>query len=165
MHGSNQSVEIRRLYSGDEVVARELFAMMVAVFDEDTGGKALALDRVRDLLARHDFYAVGAFQGSTPVGGITGHVLPMTRDCSAELFIYDLAVRADWQRKGVGRALVKAMTEMAAEEGIATSFVAADNEDADALSFYRAVGGDGAPVTMFAFSNVRRAATVSGDAL
>lgn len=111
-----------------------------------------------EAVARSDFYAVAAFEGSTAVGGITGHVLPMTRHSSAELFIYDLAVRADRQRRGVGRALVKVLTELAAAEGIATSFVAADNEDSHALSFYRAVGGDGAPVTVFTLSDARDSA-------
>lgn len=150
-----QSRKIRRLRPGDEAVALELFAMMVAVFDEDASGEVLEFDYITDLLARPDFYAVAALEGNTAIGGITAHVLPMTRKRESELFIYDLAVRADRQRRGVGRALVKALLELAAAEGIATSFVAADNEDAHALSFYRSVGGDGAPVTIFTFGEIR----------
>jgi aminoglycoside 3-N-acetyltransferase I len=75
----------------------------------------------------------------------------MTRNRSSELFIYDLAVRPDRQRRGVGRALVAAIRQMAAAEGITTSFVAAADEDTHALSFYRAIGGDGAAVTIFTF--------------
>lgn len=157
MYEFHQSWKIRRLRSGDEDVARELFAMMAAVFDEDASGEVLEFDYVTDLLARPDFYAVAALEGTTAIGGITAHVLPMTRKSESELFIYDLAVRADRQRRGVGRALVRRLTELAAEEGIASSFVAADNEDAHALSFYRAVGADdGAPVTVFTFDNFRR---------
>jgi aminoglycoside 3-N-acetyltransferase I len=99
---------------------------------------------------------VAAYEGRTIVGGVTGHVLPMTRSRSSELFIYDLAVRPDCQRRGVGRALVAAIRESAASAGAHTSFVAADDEDRHALAFYRAIGGDGAPVTMFTFDGPAR---------
>lgn len=154
----HRSWEIRRLRPGDETVARELFAMMVAVFDENASGEVLEFDYVTELLARPDFYAVAALEGSTAIGGITAHVLPMTRRREAELFIYDLAVRPDRQRRGVGRALVKSLTELAAADGVATSFVAAADEDAHALSFYRSLGGDGAPVTVFTFGNILKSA-------
>lgn len=151
MRQGSPELKIRRLLTGDEHVAADMFAMMSDIFDEGGEGERLDVDYVRSLLARADFFAVGALEGSVVIGGVTGHVLPMTRSCSSELFIYDLAVRADRTRRGVGRALVATIREMAAAEGIATSFVAADDEDAHALSFYRAVGGDGVPVTMFTF--------------
>lgn len=145
-------LKVRRLLPGDEPVAAEVFSMMVAVFDEDDAGERLDVDHVARLLARPDFFAVAALEDNVVVGGVTGHALPMTRNWSSELFIYDLAVRPDRQRRGVGRALVEAIRRMAAAEGITTSFVAADDEDTHALSFYRAIGGDGATVTIFTFA-------------
>jgi aminoglycoside 3-N-acetyltransferase I len=76
----------------------------------------------------------------------------MTRAEASELFIYDLAVRPEFQRQGVGRALIAALRVAGAAEGISEAFVPADNEDTHALDFYRAVGGDPAGVTMFSFS-------------
>ena len=70
----------------------------------------------------------------------------------SEIFIYDIAVRADRQRQGVGRRLIGALREMAATQGIHDLFVPADDEDAHALEFYRALGATGSPVTFFAFS-------------
>lgn len=95
MYEFHQSWKIRRLHTGDAAVARELFAMMVAVFNENASGEVLEFDYVTHLLARPDFYAVGALEGTTAIGGITAHVLPMTRKSESELFICDLAVRAD----------------------------------------------------------------------
>lgn len=152
MREDSPKLKLRRLRTGDEDVAAGMFAMMSAVFDEGGEVERLDLDYVRRLLARADFLAVAAVEGRVVVGGVTGHVLPMTRSRSSELFIYDLAVRVDRQRRGVGRALVAAIRGMAAAEGIGTSFVAADDEDTHALAFYRAIGGDGAPVTMFSFA-------------
>ncbi len=128
--------------------------MMEAVFVE--GGEEPAEpcsdDYVRSLLQRGDFWAVVATEGGSIVGGITAHALPMTRSQSTELFIYDLAVRIDRQRHGIGRALVNELLVLARAAGIETSFVPADDEDTHALEFYRALGGEASPVTFFTFS-------------
>ena len=149
-------LEIRRLCAGQETVAREMFAMMIAVFAEDeenvNNGEPLRNDDITSLLQREHFWAVAAIEDEAVVGGLTAHVLPMTRSRSAELFIYDLAVRADRQRRGIGRALVAELLTLGRAAGIDTAFVPADNEDTHALEFYRAIGGTGAPVTFFTFS-------------
>jgi aminoglycoside 3-N-acetyltransferase I len=143
-------MEIRRLRPGDEKSAHEMCAMMAAVFEEDRD--ALSDDYVRALLKREDFWAVVATDAGSVVGGITAYTLPLTRSPVAELFIYDLAVVADRQRMGIGRALLTELLSLAATAGINASFVAADNEDTHALDFYRALGGDASPVTLFTFS-------------
>ena len=76
----------------------------------------------------------------------------MTSTEAVEVFIYDLAVRPDHQRQGVGRHLVTELRNSAAASGIANVFVAADNDDVQALDFYRALGGRSSPVTLFAFA-------------
>jgi aminoglycoside 3-N-acetyltransferase I len=144
-------MEIRRLRPGDEESAHEMCAMMAAVFEE--ARDELDDAHVRTLLAREDFWAVVASDAGAVVGGVTAHTLPMTRSPSAELFIYDLAVRADRQRRGIGRALLTELLSLAAAAGIHTSFVAADDEDAHALDFYRALGGVASPVRLFTFSS------------
>jgi aminoglycoside 3-N-acetyltransferase I len=149
-------MKLRRLGPGHEAHARAMFAMMAQVFAEDgeqpDAVEALDAAYVRGLLQREDFWAVAALEGENVIGGITAHTLPMTRSASSELFIYDLAVRADRQRLGIGRALVNELLSLARAAGITVSFVPADNEDTHALDFYRAIGGAGAPVTIFTFS-------------
>ena len=75
----------------------------------------------------------------------------MTRTEEHELFIYDIAVAPARQRLGLGRRLVGALLDEGQRRGIAVSFVPADNEDDHALEFYRAIGGEAAPVTIFTF--------------
>lgn len=143
-------IHTRRLMDGDRELARSLFALMAEVFAEPS---APLSDSYLDRLLRTDtFWALAAFVGAEIVGGITAHALPLTRTEGSELFIYDLAVRADWQRYGVGRSLVTALREQAALAGIQTVFVPADNDDLHALNFYRALGGEPAAVTFFTFS-------------
>lgn len=147
------TIRVVRLTRDDVALARATFAMMATVFEEDASG-ASSDDYLGRLLAREDFIALSAVAGDMPVGGITAHVLPMTRAESFELFIYDLAVRADHQRRGIGRRLVIAAREAAAGRGIDVAFVPADNEDDHAIEFYRALGGDPAPVTIFSFGKL-----------
>ena len=140
---------IRRLIAGDRELARATFTMIAAVFDEP--GRPLPDDYVDVLLARADFWALAALEGEEPVGGITAHVLPMTRSPSRELFVYDVAVREDRQRRGIGRAMLVELIAQAAAVGIESVFVAVADEDVHAMDFYRAVGGAESPVTMFSF--------------
>lgn len=145
-------MRIERLTTSDRARARETFLLMADVFDEDATPLGDAyLDR---LLARDAFWALAAVDDAgTVVGGLTAHTLPMTTAEASALFIYDLAVRPDWQRRGVGRQLVAALREQAAAEGIDDVFVPAENEDVHAIAFYRALGGEPTAMTMFDFAD------------
>jgi len=145
-----QSVLVRRLSVGDAPLGAAVLALVHAVFEEEA--EPLSAAYVAGLLAREDFWLMAATVDGNPVGGLTAHVLPMTRSESDELFIYDLAVHPAQQRRGVGRALVEAIRREAAALGIDVAFVPADNEDTHALAFYEALGGEPAPVTIFTFA-------------
>jgi aminoglycoside 3-N-acetyltransferase I len=143
-------LHIRRLSAGDDSLAASMFAMMAAVFGEDAD--TLSSDYVARLLRRDDFWAIAALDDGEPIAGLTAFVLPLTRAQSAELFIYDIAVQPRYRRRGIGRGLVAAARDLAAGAGIATIFVPAENDDAEALEFYRALGGAPTPATFFTFS-------------
>lgn len=96
-------MQIRRLLSQDVQLARQTFVTMGDVFDEG-GWPPLSDGYLTDLLQQASVWAYAALVDGQPIGGLTAHALPMTRAATAELLIYDLAVRADWQRRGVGRA-------------------------------------------------------------
>jgi aminoglycoside 3-N-acetyltransferase I len=142
---------VRRLGADDIALARATFAMMCEVFEEPAG--ALSDAYLRALLTPPTFWAFVALEDGEQVGGVTAHTMSMTRSESREVFIYDLAVRTDRQRRGIGRQLVRTLQAAAAAEGIPVSFVPADDEDAHALAFYAALGGEAAPVTIFTFES------------
>ena len=81
----------------------------------------------------------------------------MTRSPSAEVFIYDLAVRPDHQRMGVGSRLLRELHTATAHAGIRDVFVPAAGEDEHAIDFYRALGGVPSPVTFLTFAARRGA--------
>ena len=142
---------IQRLTAGHRELARGLFALMSEVFEEQQDPLSDAyLDRMLD---RPDFWAMAAFVDDRIVGGLTAHTLPMSRSESSEVFIYDVAVHPDHQRKGVGRALIQFLLSAATEASVQTVFVPAEDEDAHAIEFYRALGGEATPVTFFTWTH------------
>jgi aminoglycoside 3-N-acetyltransferase I len=142
---------LKRLKSGDREAARELFATMAEIFEEDfnTPGDAY----IDGLLAREGFWAIAAYVHDQVIGGAIAHTLPMTRAAVSEVFIYDIAVRSDHRRKGVGRHLISELTKRSAEQGIRVLFVPAENSDIHALDFYRALGGAPTQMTLFTFTD------------
>jgi aminoglycoside 3-N-acetyltransferase I len=144
------SIRIHRLQAQDAALARELFTLMAQVFEEVCAPLSDAY--LNTLLQRQDFWVLAAFADDALAGGLTAHVLPMSRSQSRELFLYDIAVRADVRRHGIGARLVAALREQGAQAGIATVFVAADEEDTHALNFYRALGGQESVVRHYTFS-------------
>jgi len=156
-NGVEPDLQVLRLAISDRPLARRLFTLIRDVFEEgsapsDPDHEPLGDEYIDRLLARPDFWALAAFCGDEIVGGLTAHTLPMTRDESSEIFIFDVAVQASHQRRGVGRALFRELEAQAAAAGVSVLFVPADDEDVHAKDFYRAVGGAPSPVTFYTFA-------------
>jgi aminoglycoside 3-N-acetyltransferase I len=147
------TLQAQRLTTGDFALARAVFAAMAAGFEESWN--ALSDGYLTRLLARQDTIVLGVFfeqvDPANAVGGLTAHVLPMTKLEGYEIFIYDVAVTPAYQGHGAGTALLAAIRREAAEIGALSVFVPADNEDLHALAFYEATGGDASPVTLFTY--------------
>lgn len=144
-------IQVRRLTQEDREVARQLFLLMAEVFEEPSCPLSDSyLDRV---LARDEFWAVAASVDDRLAGGLTAHLLPMTRVEAAELLIYDVAVHPEYQRKGIGRSLINWLLAAAEAAGIETVFVPAESEDQHAIDFYQAVGGKASEVHLFTWSS------------
>jgi aminoglycoside 3-N-acetyltransferase I len=143
------TITTRRLEPNETATGKALFTMMAAVFGEVMAPLGDAY--VERILARPDFWAIAAFDGVDIVGGRTAHTLPMTREEASEIFLYDIAVREDRQRRGIGRRLVAALRQAGSAQGLHDVFVPADDEDEHALDFYRALGGEPQKVTLFTF--------------
>lgn len=142
--------QVVRLGSSDVAVGQELFALMARVFEEETS--ELGPDYVAALLGDDSFWAYAALSDGEILGGLTAHVLPMTRSMENELMIYDLAVSESHQRSGVGSALVLRAVADATKSGINSVVVPAEDVDEHALAFYQALGADATDCTFFTFN-------------
>ncbi|MBN9004269.1 MAG: GNAT family N-acetyltransferase [Rhizobiales bacterium] len=143
------NIQVRRLKAEESEVASAVTKMMAGTFEEGQGSSGA---RLAELLANEQFWFFGAFDADLPVGGLTAHVLPITRENGDELFVYDIAVVVSHQRRGIGRRLMQAAIAAAHDAGLLSTFVPADNEDQHALDFYQGIGGLAQSVTIFTFA-------------
>ncbi|GAB4417978.1 MAG: hypothetical protein OHK0039_28970 [Bacteroidia bacterium] len=133
-------MHLQRLSSTDLAAYIELIRLFEAVFEMQD---FVLPDPARLAPHLHDpgFIALVARADGRIVGGLTAHVLPSYYHGSAELYLFDLAVDPGYQRRGIARALVRALQQHGREQGYAGVFVQADLEDTDAQAFYLATGG------------------------
>jgi aminoglycoside 3-N-acetyltransferase I len=140
-------VVVRRLSSVDVAVARQTFAVMIEAFQE--GPSVLSDAYLERLLARPDFWVFSASIGDEVIGGLTAHTLPMTRNESDEVFLYDIAILQRFRRLGAGRMLIDSLRRAARDVGITVVFVPVDEADEEATEFYRSLQGAESPVHFF----------------
>jgi ribosomal protein S18 acetylase RimI-like enzyme len=81
-----------------------------------------------------------ALDNGRAVGFVSG-VETTHPDKGTEMFLYELAVHEHHRNQGVGRALVRALADLAREHGCYGMWVLTDEDNAAALAAYRAAGG------------------------
>ena len=81
-----------------------------------------------------------------PVGMVTG-VETTHPDKGTEMFLYELAVDDAAQGRGIGRALVSALAEVARDRGCYGMWVLTDDGNPAAVKAYTAAGGSLEPLT------------------
>ena len=96
---------------------------------------------LKKLLGSKNFVVFIALDENVVIGGLTAHILPSYYSESSEVYIYDLAVKTNFQRKGIGKKLLLALTAYCRENNYKAFFVQADEADGHALEFYSATGG------------------------
>jgi ribosomal protein S18 acetylase RimI-like enzyme len=74
-----------------------------------------------------------------PVGFVSG-VETTHPDKGTEMFLYELSVDPDHRKRGIGRALVEALAELARARGCYGMWVGTEPNNAAALATYRAAG-------------------------
>ncbi len=93
--------------------------------------------------------------GATINGGIVGGLVAIEMfpiHGAKEFYIYDIAVHPEYQKQGLGKALIGYLTQEAKKRGITTIFVEAESEDEGAVAFYQALGGEEVSVNHFNFT-------------
>jgi ribosomal protein S18 acetylase RimI-like enzyme len=122
-------MEIRRATFFDEVEAAG------HLFDASPQPEAS-----RRFLSDERHHLLIAYVDGLPAGMITG--VEMTHpDKGTEMFLYELGVDGSFRGRGIGRALVSALGELARERGCYGMWVLTDEHNAAALATYRRAGG------------------------
>ncbi|MBO1334125.1 GNAT family N-acetyltransferase [Streptomyces sp. VRA16 Mangrove soil] len=89
----------------------------------------------------HHLYLAYAQGGAgEPVGFISG-VETVHPDKGREMFLYELAVAEPYRRRGIARALIRTLADVAAGLGCYDMWVGVDTDNDAALAAYRSAGG------------------------
>ena len=149
----SEAFEIRRLGRKDAVLAQQLFRLFQEVFEEEPTSAGTSY--LKRLLGKPDFFVYAAFCEKEIVGGLTAYELPKYYSECSEMFIYDIAVKSEFQRQGLGKMMLETLQAYCRQQGIKEMFVAANEEDAQAVAFYRTTEGIAEKVLHFTYPTAR----------
>ena len=114
--------------------AREIEAA-ASLFDDPLDARAVAR-----FLSSDTHHLLIAYEDERPVGFVTG--VEMTHpDKGTELFVYELGVLEHAQNRGIGRALVRALSGIAVARGCYGMWVLTDADNDAAFRTYERAGG------------------------
>jgi aminoglycoside 3-N-acetyltransferase I len=150
MKTTTNEFQVKRLGVKDALLFQKLIHLFHEVFEMDTytGSDEVYLNR---LLENDQFVVLVIWKGDEVVGGLTGYELSLYYGKYKELYLYDMAIKQTFQRKGLGAQLIAELRAYCQGKGIQDFFVEAHQEDIHALEFYRAAGGKAEKVVHFNF--------------
>ncbi|WP_127558702.1 AAC(3)-I family aminoglycoside N-acetyltransferase [Saccharospirillum alexandrii] len=136
---------IQQLTPADLPLLNTLMQVFGKAFDDlpTYTGKPPAPEYQQKLLGNEAFIALVAVEpNGTVVGGLAAYELPKFEQARSEIYLYDLAVLAEYRRKGVATSLINTLRRIAADRGAYVVFVQADTgiEDAAAIALYSKLG-------------------------
>ena len=139
------SIEIRLLRAGEEAVLGRTAA---EVFDDPV----LPLPAAEFLADPRHHLAVALDEGMV-VGFASGVHYVHPDKPAPEFWINEVGVDPAFHRRGLGRALMRALLGRARELGCAEAWVLTERDNRAAMGLYQALGGEEAPedVVMFSF--------------
>ena len=141
--------QIKRLTKEHLADFQSLVNLFNTVFEEES--KIGSETHLLKLLSSRNFISLAALAENEVVGGLTAYELPMYYSDSSEIFLYDLAVKSEYQRMGIGKGLIQSLKAHCIQQGIKEFFVMAHEEDQHAIEFYRSTGGKSENVINFLY--------------
>lgn len=130
------ALEIKKL----DTTNIDQFIALIYLFEEVFEMKNFILppkEHLQYVLDRPGFFVFVAIQDNQIVGGLTAYTFEQYYAQKPLAYVFDLAVKAQFQRKGIGKKLMAAITSFCQQIGYEEVFVQADKVDDYALDFYR----------------------------
>ena len=133
---------IRLLINEDAELLRSLLRVFGDAFDEVETycGAQPSSDYLRRLLSNENFIALVALKNGEVVGGLTAYELQKFEQERSEIYIYDLAVSAEYRLQGIATALIQELKSISVQRGAYVIFVQADIGDEPAIELYTKLG-------------------------
>jgi aminoglycoside 3-N-acetyltransferase I len=92
------------------------------------------------LLGSEYFIALTALHDGEVIGGLAAYELKKFERERSEIYVYDLAVTAEYRRRGIATALFERLKSIAKARGAYVIFVQADLTDEPAIALYSKLG-------------------------
>lgn len=106
---------------------------------------------LQNILNKTDFMVFVVLLENQVIGGLTAYHLQSYYEQSSEIYIYDLAITTEHQRKGYGKMLISYLKDYCKTNDIEEIFVQAAAEDTHAIDFYHKTAGIAADVIHFSY--------------
>lgn len=132
---TDKKMEIKKLNSDSLTEFKLLIEIFKEVFEND---EPIANDeQLGKLLLNPDFFVFVVMSDSKVIGGLTIYVLHRYYGKKPIAYIYDMGVNPDYQRQGLGKALIAAVCNFCKQNDFENAYVEAESDDTDAVNFYR----------------------------
>lgn len=98
-------------------------------------GRDDRLEELMEAVLKHGL-SLGAYEGSK----LIGIAIAERRDWNRSLWVWEFHIDADYQDKGIGTKLMKALTKKAIKEELRVMVCETQNTNVPAIQFYRKMG-------------------------
>ncbi|MBL6445896.1 GNAT family N-acetyltransferase [Fulvivirga sp. 29W222] len=142
-------MEIKQLGKHDTLLFQKLIELFREVFEDNQPW--IGQQEQYTPLLRSDFIVYVILDGGQVLGGLTAYELADYYSGIPEIFIYDIAIKSEHQRKGLGEMLLEKILKYGRSIGAREIFVMAHAEDQHALDFYKKTGGESETVISFTY--------------
>ena len=144
------SISIKILSPDDLKLAQDLFLAFQK--DDAVENPSSASDEyVRQLLSKADLHVIVATASEKVVGGLVAYELPMFKEETSEMYLFELGVNEDFRRRGIASALIDSLKEVSAKKKIDIMYVGAWADNLPAVELYKKTGGNGREVMEFTY--------------
>jgi ribosomal protein S18 acetylase RimI-like enzyme len=99
------------------------------------------LKNARNFVKNLDNIFLLAYKDNKMAGMVSAYRLQRMDDKKAELFFYEIGVKKEFRRKGIGRALIEELKKISKVMGGEEMFVLTNKSNIPAMNLYKTTGG------------------------
>ena len=132
-------------------LAKELFYY----FQIDDGVKEPIIpteEYLKNMLLKKDFHVIIALDDKKIIGGLTAFELPMYKESVNEIFLYEIGVDEEYRQKGIAKALIESLKQLAIEKDIPEMYVGTEMDNFPAQQLYKTTGGKREDIAWYVYT-------------